>query len=107
MDVAAGAMHVFPGSRQPNPLLQCSAPAWCFLKTSPIGPVFAGNDTVRDWLPVPRVERVAQAVADEIERQHQQKNGHSGPYRHPRCIVDVVLGSVEHASPGGRRWLLP
>ncbi|HEV2041296.1 MAG TPA: hypothetical protein VGT81_14885, partial [Casimicrobiaceae bacterium] len=24
-------------------------------------------------LPMPRIERVAQAVADEIERQHQQK----------------------------------
>jgi hypothetical protein len=57
-------------------------------------------------LSVPRVERVAQAVADEIERQHQQKNGQTGPYRHPRCIVDVILGGIEHASPGRRRRLL-
>jgi hypothetical protein len=57
-------------------------------------------------LSMPGIERVAQAVADEIERQHQQKNGQTGPYRHPRCIVDVILGGIEHASPGRRRRLL-
>ena len=57
-------------------------------------------------LSVPWVERVAQAVADEIERQHQQKNRQTGPYRHPRRVVDVVLGGVEHAAPRGRRRLL-
>src|ERR1700720_2323868 len=57
-------------------------------------------------LSVPRIERVAQAVADEIERQHQQKNRQTRPYRHPRRVVDVVLGGVEHAAPRGSGRLL-
>jgi hypothetical protein len=73
----------------------------------PVDPRYAGPLVGRlATLPMPRVERVAQAVADEIERQHQQKNGQTGPYRHPRCIVDVILGGIEHASPGRRRRLL-
>src|SRR5437016_14530551 len=53
----------------------------------------------------PRVERVAKAVADEIERKHQQEYRETWPYRHPRGVVDVVLRRVEHAAPA-RRWRL-
>src|SRR6185437_16789538 len=47
-----------------------------------------------------RVERVAQSVADEIERKNAQENGNARPYRHPRCIRQESLRGIEHRSPG-------
>src|ERR1700730_11958385 len=62
---------------------------------------------LRSSLSVPRVERVAQAVAQQVEGKNQQEDRDSRPDRHPGRVLDVVLGGVEHASPAGRRWLLP
>src|ERR1700693_2485803 len=64
-------------------------------------------DGLRSPLSVPRIEGVAQAVTQQVEREHQQEDGNSRPYRHPGCVLDVVLGGVEHASPAGRGRLLP
>src|SRR5205823_5273229 len=55
---------------------------------------------------LPRIERVAQAVADQIERQHYEENREPRPYRHPWRIGQETLRGVEHAAPGRRRRLL-
>src|SRR4051794_71896 len=55
---------------------------------------------------LPRVQRIAQSVADQIERQHHQKNRKSRPNRHPWRVGEEALCGIEHAAPGGRRRLL-
>src|SRR4051812_20016511 len=57
-------------------------------------------------LALARVERVAQSVSQQIEREHEQEDRQPWPYRHPRRVVDVVLRGVQHAAPARRRWLL-
>src|SRR5687767_6951717 len=55
---------------------------------------------------VPRIERVAQPVAEQVERQHEDENRKPRPDRHPWRLLDVVLRGVEHAAPARRRRLL-
>src|SRR5262252_9674064 len=55
---------------------------------------------------VARIERVAQSVAEQVERKHEQEDRQARPNGHPRRVVDVVLGAVEHAAPAGRGRLL-
>src|SRR5205085_2253630 len=57
--------------------------------------------------PLPWVERVAQAVADEVERQHREEDRKPRPYRHPRRGGQKALRRIQHAAPGRRRRLLP
>src|SRR3954464_4348135 len=56
--------------------------------------------------PFPWIERVAQAVADQVERQHHQENRQPRPDRHPRRVGEETLRGVEHAAPGWRGRLL-
>src|SRR5215472_9977513 len=48
-----------------------------------------------------RVEGVAQSVADEVDRQHGEKDRGAGKQCPMRRDVEVVLGIVEKPSPGG------
>ena len=50
--------------------------------------------------------RIAQAIANQIERQHRDKNRQSRPHRHPRLVDQKALRRVEHAAPGWGRRLL-
>ena len=45
--------------------------------------------------PLPRIERVAQAVADEVERQHHEEDRQSRPQRHPRRVGQEALRGVQ------------
>jgi hypothetical protein len=53
-----------------------------------------------------RVERIAQTVAKQVERQHQGEDRQTRPHRHPRRLRDEVFGRVQHAAPGRIGWLL-
>src|SRR6185436_14179707 len=56
--------------------------------------------------PEPRVERVAQAVAHEIEPQDRQHDGGAGEEEHPPGAAGEVLVRVrQHGPPLGRRRL--
>jgi hypothetical protein len=55
---------------------------------------------------LPRIQRVAQAVADQVERQHHKEDREPRPDRHPGGIGQEALGDVQHAAPGWRRRLL-
>ena len=57
-------------------------------------------------LALARVERVAQAVAEQIERQHHEEDRKARPDRHPRRLGQEALRRVEHAAPGRRGRLL-
>src|SRR5262245_26028182 len=48
-----------------------------------------------------RVERIAQSVTDEIDRQHREKDRGAGKHRSMRSDVEIVLGVVEDTAPGG------
>ena len=63
----------------------------------------AGTGTLSALL---RVQRVAQAVAQHIERQDGEKDREARPDRHPRRVGQEALGGVEHRAPGRRRRLL-
>ena len=52
-----------------------------------------------------RIERVAQAVTEQVEREHGDENRHAGPQRHPGGIGHEALGRVQHGAPGGSGWL--
>src|SRR6516225_1692778 len=47
------------------------------------------------------MERVAQPVADEVERQYGEEDRAAGEQRPMRGDVEVVLGIEQNASPGG------
>src|SRR5215475_14818812 len=53
-----------------------------------------------------RVERVAQAVADQVEGKNSKKNCEPRPNRHPGRIGEETLGGIEHAAPRRRGRLL-
>src|SRR6478609_1074930 len=48
---------------------------------------------------VARVECIAQAIADQVERQHREKNRKSRPDRHPGCVDQKTLRRIQHAAP--------
>src|SRR6478736_6853322 len=52
------------------------------------------------------IERVAQAVADQVEGENSKKNCKPRPNRHPGRIDEETLGGVEHATPRRRGRLL-
>src|SRR5581483_9171170 len=47
-----------------------------------------------------RVERIAQPVADEVDRQHGEKDRAAGKQRPVRGDGEVVLGVVKNTAPG-------
>src|SRR3712207_7378966 len=49
------------------------------------------------------IERVAQAVAEKVEAEHDQEDGRAGKDRHPGRLIHEILGRVEHGAPGGHR----
>src|SRR6516162_5254547 len=53
-----------------------------------------------------RIERVAQAVADQVEGKNGKKNCKPRPNRHPGRIDEETLGGIEHAAPRRRGRLL-
>ena len=57
-------------------------------------------------LPPPRIQRVAQPVADQVERQHDQEDRQAGKHREPRRLRQEALRRVQHRAPGRRRRLL-
>src|ERR1035437_7601281 len=54
-----------------------------------------------------RIQRIAQAVAQQIEGQHGKKNRQTGKQRHMRCVDHVGARLVEHGAPFGCRRLRP
>src|SRR4051812_12575305 len=67
----------------------------------------ACSATRKRQLAMPRIQRIAQPVAEEVEGKHQQEDRQPGPEGHPRRVVDVVLGDVQHAAPARGGRLLP
>src|ERR1700733_12770571 len=58
----------------------------------------------RSWDVHPRIERIAQAVAEEIEARHGQRDGEARRNRKPRRAGEIDLRVVEHvAQARGRR----
>ena len=55
---------------------------------------------------IPRIECVAQPVAQKVEAQDDQEDRKSRPHRQPRRLRHEVLGRVQHRPPGGRGRLL-
>src|SRR5438093_2576663 len=53
---------------------------------------------------VSRVESVAQAVPDEIDRYDREENRKTREYGSPRRRCHVLRGVLEHVAPGGHRW---
>src|SRR4051812_10797313 len=62
--------------------------------------------TTTKKLAMPRIQRIAKSVPEEVEGKNEQENRQARPERHPRRLVDVVLGGVQHAAPARRRRLL-
>src|SRR5215470_5069542 len=52
------------------------------------------------------IERIAQAVAHQVEAHHDQEDSRSGPDGHPWSLGQEVLGDIEHRAPARRRRLL-
>src|SRR5262249_31432426 len=51
-----------------------------------------------------RIEKVAQAVAEQVEREHREADGGAGEQDHPgRLAIEVGGVAGEHQSPGRRR----
>ena len=46
-----------------------------------------------------RVEGVAQAVAEEVQREHRQHDRDPGDEREPRSRLDLVLAARDHVAP--------
>src|SRR5262249_5897976 len=53
-----------------------------------------------------RIERVAQAVADQVEGKNSKKNCKPRPNGYPGRIDEETLGGIEHAAPRRRGRLL-
>jgi len=53
----------------------------------------------------PRVEGVAQPVADEVEARHCQRDRDAREDRKPGRGGEILLGVVEHVAPARRRRL--
>src|SRR5437868_3838901 len=53
-----------------------------------------------------RIERVAQAIAEQVEGKNGEKNCQSWPDCHPRRIDQKALRGIKHAAPRGRGRLL-
>src|SRR6266850_6822540 len=51
---------------------------------------------------VPWIERVAQAVADEVDRYHREEDEEPGEERDPRRLVHVRGRVVQHVAPRRR-----
>ena len=47
------------------------------------------------------VERIAQSVADEIDGQYREEDGGAGKHGPMRGNIEIILGIVEDAAPGG------
>src|SRR6266850_5776867 len=54
---------------------------------------------------VPWIERVAQPVADEVDRDHREEDEEPGEERDPRRLVHVGGRVVQHVAPRRRGWL--
>ena len=46
-----------------------------------------------------RVHQVAQAVAEQVQAEHRQRNRHAGEYRQQRRLEQQGLGLGQHAAP--------
>src|SRR2546430_13671526 len=53
----------------------------------------------------PRVERVADGVADEVQYHHGDEQGGTRPEDDPGRLLQVAAARVDHAAPGGARRL--
>src|SRR5438045_4502195 len=58
-----------------------------------------------DALPPLRIERVAQAISEEIEAEHGHHDREPGEDREVRRELEVLTPFVEHHAPRRRRWL--
>src|SRR3990172_8088251 len=52
--------------------------------------------------PEPRIEQVAEGVADQVERQHRQQDGEPGERRDPRVALDVLAAPAQDIPPTRR-----
>src|SRR5579885_1504861 len=52
--------------------------------------------------PLHGVQRVAQAVAEQVEAEHRQHDGQAGEEHKPGRAAIVALSFVDHPAPGGR-----
>src|SRR5438105_9961617 len=52
-----------------------------------------------------RIERVVEAIADEVERQHRHQQRHSGKHHVPPLGAEVRARVGNHLAPAGGWWL--
>ena len=50
----------------------------------------------------PRIEHIIEAVAEQVEADHDRHDGEARPHRHPWRLAKELARHVEHAAPGGR-----
>src|SRR5262245_30858471 len=55
----------------------------------------------------PRVERVAQAIAEQVDAEHGDQDGEAGEGREPPRGGQIHAPVSQHSTPRGRRWLHP
>src|SRR5207245_11551507 len=48
---------------------------------------------------------VAQAIAEQVDRQHGGGDAQAGRDHLPRVVLEVACGFVDHLAQLGRRWL--
>src|SRR5699024_7356185 len=46
-----------------------------------------------------RIQGIAEAAADQVDRQHRQQNGQTGPDDHPRRLPDHGARGTNHEAP--------
>src|SRR5258705_1326427 len=63
------------------------------------------TDNSRDALAKPRVERVANSLAEEVVREHRDEDGEARIGREPPADLDRVLALVQDVAPGRVRRL--
>src|SRR5438874_2341935 len=75
--------------------------------TASTGPSSVRKRTVRSRTrstALPGVQRVAQPVPEQVQRERQRHNGHPREHRHPRTVAEQRLGAGQHDAERRCRW---
>src|SRR5205814_960652 len=55
-----------------------------------------------EWVLIePRIQSLADAIAQQVEAEHGQEDGDARPQGQPGSAVDVLLSDGQHLAPGG------
>src|SRR6266700_5112375 len=62
------------------------------------------GSALRSLMAEPRIGRIAQAVAEHVEAQHDHEDRQAREHREPGRVQDVLETLADHATPSGRGW---